>query len=161
MIILQNAMEKSNLYKVDEFGVKNYNYGILAILSFTLFAFINISLGYVTFLAETAVAGSPVKNYADAFWLMLMSSTTIGFGDVYPITLAGRIAVFLMFILGVGILGGVGAIFANKIFGFADTNIKNRELRQQNEEILRQNNQIYKKLTALEDKLAAFDKKAK
>ena len=62
MIILQNAMEKSNLYKVDEFGVKNYNYGILAILSFILFAFINISLGYVTFVAETAVEGSPVKD---------------------------------------------------------------------------------------------------
>ena len=99
MIILQSAMEKSNLYKVDEFGVKNYNYGILAIVSFALFTLINISLGYVAFVAETSVVGSPVKNYADAFWLMLMSSTTIGFGDVYPITLAGRIAVFFMFIL--------------------------------------------------------------
>ena len=158
MIILQSAMEKSNLFKVDEFGVKNYNYGILAIVSFALFALINIGLGYITFVAETAVVGSPVKNYADAFWLMLMSSTTIGFGDVYPITLVGRIAVFAMFILGVGILGGVGAIFANRIFGFADTNIKNRELRKQNEEILQQNEKIYQKLTALEDKLEAFDK---
>jgi len=161
MIILQNAMEKSNLYRVDEFGVKNYNYGILALLSFALFALINIGLGYITFVAETNVVGSPVKNYADAFWLMLMSSTTIGFGDVYPITLAGRIAVFTMFILGVGILGGVGAVFANKIFGFADTNIKNRELRKQNEEILLQNDKIYKKLSALEDKLDSFNKEVK
>ncbi|MEI6894614.1 MAG: potassium channel family protein [Colwellia sp.] len=158
MIILQNAMEKSNLYRVDEFGIKNYNYGILALMSFALFAVINIALGYVTFMAETAVVGSPVKNYADAFWLMLMSSTTIGFGDVYPITLVGRIAVFVMFILGVGILGGVGAVFANKIFGFADTSIKNRELRKQNEEILTQNNKIYQKLAALEIRLAEFDK---
>ncbi|MFQ3209366.1 MAG: voltage-gated potassium channel [Colwellia sp.] len=161
MIMLQSAMEKSNLFKVDEFGVTNYNYGILAIVSFALFALINIGLGYITFVAETAVVGSPVKNYADAFWLMLMSSTTIGFGDVYPITLVGRIAVFVMFILGVGILGGVGAIFANKIFGFADTNIKNRELRKQNEQILQQNNKIYQKLTALEEKLESFEKKAK
>jgi len=151
-------MEKSNLYRVDEFGVKNYNYGILALLSFALFALINIGLGYITFISETNVVGSPVKNYADAFWLMLMSSTTIGFGDVYPITLTGRIAVFTMFILGVGILGGVGAVFANKIFGFADTNIKNRELRKQNEQILEQNDKIYQKLTALEDKLATLNK---
>ncbi|MCP4324541.1 MAG: two pore domain potassium channel family protein [Alteromonadales bacterium] len=151
-------MEKSNLYKVDEFGVKNYNYGILALLSFTLFAVINIGLGYITFVAETNVVGSPVKNYADAFWLMLMSSTTIGFGDVYPITLVGRVAVFSMFILGVGILGGVGAVFANKIFGFADTNIKNRELRKQNEEILQQNTAIYAKLEQLEVKLEALNK---
>lgn len=158
MLILQHAMEKSNLYRVDDFGVKNYNYGIIALLSFTLFAIINIGLGYITFIAETGVIDSPVKNYADAFWLMVMSSTTIGFGDVYPITLVGRIAVFIMFILGVGILGGVGAVFANKIFGFADTNIKNRELRQQNDTIIGQNKEIYQKLIDLENKLATLDK---
>lgn len=158
MIILQNAMEKSNLFNVDEFGVKNYNYGILALVSFSVFTLINVALGYVTFTAESGVIGSPVKNYADAFWLMLMSSTTIGFGDVYPITLVGRLSVFIMFILGVGILGTVGAIFANKIFGFADTNIKNRELRKQNEQILQLNNKIYQKLTTLEAKLATLEK---
>lgn len=151
-------MEKTNLYKVDEFGIKNYNYGVIGILSFSLFALLNISLGYITFIAETAVTGSPVKNYADALWLMLMSSTTIGFGDVYPITFIGRAAVFIMFILGVGILGGAGAIFANKIFGFADTNIKNRELRQQNESIIQQNNNIHRKLVALEEKLESLSK---
>lgn len=153
MIILQNAMEKSNLYKIDEFGIKNYNYGILGFFSLAVFSLLNIILGYVTFLAEINAVNSPVQNYVDALWLMLMSSTTIGFGDVYPITFVGRAAVFIMFILGVGILGGVGAVFANKIFGFADTNIKNRELRKQNEEILAQNNKIHYQLAKLEEKL--------
>ncbi len=156
MIILQYAMEKSQLYNVDEFGIKNYNYGILGFVSLAIFSLLNIILGYVTFLAETGVVNSPVQSYVDALWLMLMSSTTIGFGDVYPITFVGRAAVFIMFILGVGILGGVGAIFANKIFGFADTNIKNRELRQQNEEIIAQNNQIHRQLAKLEEKLELF-----
>jgi hypothetical protein len=158
MILLKNAMEKSNLYKVDEFGVTNYNYGALGLLSIALFAVINLSLGYVAFIAETSVTGSPVKNYSDAVWLMLMSSTTIGFGDVYPITIVGRIAVFIMFILGVGILGGVGAVFANKIFGFADTNIKNRELRKQNEEILLQNKLIHEKLAKLDKRLDSINR---
>ena len=87
-----------------------------------------------------------------------MSSTTIGFGDVYPITFIGRTAVFIMFILGVGILGGVGAVFANKIFGFADTNIKNRELRKQNEEIFAQNIAIHQKLEKLEEKLESLSR---
>lgn len=156
MIVLQRAMEKSHLYKVDEFGVKNYNYGMLGFLSLALFSLLNISLGYVTFLAEVSAVNSPVKSYADAFWLMLMSSTTIGFGDVYPITLIGRVAVFVMFILGVGILGGAGAVFANKVFGFADTNIKNRELRKQNDEILAQNIKIQSQLEKLEEKLASL-----
>tara|TARA_R110001583_G_scaffold1152_17_gene9616 strand:+ start:8580 stop:9056 length:477 start_codon:yes stop_codon:yes gene_type:complete len=156
MIVLQNVMEKSNLYKVDEFGIKNYNYGILGFFSLAVFSLLNIILGYVTFLAEISVVNSPVQNYADALWLMLMSSTTIGFGDVYPITFIGRAAVFIMFILGVGILGGVGAVFANKIFGFADTNIKNRELRKQNEDIFAQNIKIHEKLEKLEEKLESL-----
>ncbi len=158
MIILQNAMEKSHLYNEDEFGIKNYNYGVLGVLSLILFSLLNIILGYVAFLAETSVLGSPVQNYSDALWLMLMSSTTIGFGDVYPITVVGRAAVFIMFILGVGILGGVGAVFANKIFGFADTNIKNRELRKQNDNIILQNIEIHQKLEKLEKKLESLVK---
>lgn len=158
MIILQSAMEKSQLYHVDEFGIKNYNYGILGFVSLAVFAFLNVVLGYVTFLAEASVLDSPVQSYADALWLMLMSSTTIGFGDVYPITFIGRVAVFVMFILGVGILGGVGAVFANKIFGFADTNIKNRELRKQNEEIFAQNIAIHQKLEKLEEKLESLSR---
>lgn len=158
MLILQNAMEKSQLYKVDEFGIKNYNYGILGFVSLSVFSFLNIILGYVAYLAEVNAVNSPVQSYADALWLMLMSSTTIGFGDVYPITFIGRVAVFIMFILGVGILGGVGAVFANKIFGFADTNIKNRELRKQNEEIFAQNIAIHQKLEKLEEKLESLSK---
>ena len=158
MIILQSVMEKSNLYKVDEFGIKNYNYGILGFFSLAVFSILNITLGYITFIAEVNAIDSPVQNYVDALWLMLMSSTTIGFGDVYPITFIGRAAVFVMFILGVGILGGVGAVFANKIFGFADTNIKNRELRKQNADIFAQNIEIHRKLEKLEKKLDSLSK---
>lgn len=158
MIILQSVMEKSHLYNMDEFGVKNYNYGILGFFSLTVFSLLNITLGYVTYLAEISVADSPVQTYVDALWLMLMSSTTIGFGDVYPITFVGRATVFIMFILGVGILGGAGAVFANKIFGFADTNIKNRELRKQNEDIFAQNIEINRKLEKLEEKLESLVK---
>ncbi len=160
MIVVQKTMEKSNLYQVDEYGVKNYNYGFIAFVSLTLFIFLNLTLGYVTYVAEVAFETSPVKNYADAIWLMIMSSTTIGFGDVYPITLVGRVSVFIMFILGVGILGGMGAVFANKIFGFADTNIKNRELRKQNAHIIEQNAKITDKLNKLEQQIESLSKHA-
>lgn len=151
MIILQKVMEKSHLYTIDEFGVKNYRYAAIGVSSFIIFFLLNIVFGYITYLAETRVIGSPVQSFSDAIWLMIMSSSTIGFGDVYPITILGRSMVFIMFILGVGILGGVGAIFANKIFGFADTNIKNRELRKQN-------NDIYQKLLEIEQRLEQLDK---
>ncbi|MFT6587384.1 MAG: hypothetical protein ACJAVU_003539, partial [Cognaticolwellia sp.] len=144
--------------RVDGFGVKNYNYGFIGVASLILFITLNISLGYLTYQAEIGLEVSPVKSYSDALWLMVMSATTIGFGDVYPITFVGRACVFVMFILGVGILGGMGAVFVNKIFGFADTNIKNRELRMQNAQIIAQNVETAKKLIVLEEKLEALTK---
>ena len=158
MIVVQKAMEKTHLYSIDDFGVKNYNYGFIGTISLLLFLTLNISLGYFTYQAEVGLEASPIQTYSDAIWLMVMSATTIGFGDVYPITLIGRTCVFVMFILGVGILGGMGAVFVNKIFGFADTNIKNRELRMQNSQIIAQNTEMAKKLLALEEKLEALAK---
>jgi len=161
MIVVQKAMEKTNLYRVDDFGVKNYNYGFIGTISLILFLTLNLFLGYITFQAELGLEASPIKSYSDAIWLMVMSSTTIGFGDVYPITFVGRASVFIMFILGIGLLGGMGAVFVNKIFGFADTNIKNRELRMQNSQIIAQNMEITKKLIKLEEKLESLTKTLK
>lgn len=113
--------------------------------------FLTMSLGHVAYIFEIEHSNSPVKTYSDAVWLMVMSASTIGFGDVYPVTLMGRIAVYTMFLLGVGTLGTLGAVFANKLFGFADTNIKNRELRKQNAN-------IYAKLLELEKKIDELKK---
>lgn len=151
MLVVKSIMEKTHLYKIDNFGVKNYNFFVLTCFLFLVMAFLTFSLGHITFLFEIDNANSPVKSYGDAIWLMVMSASTIGFGDVYPVTLVGRIAVYTMFLLGVGTLGTLGAIFANRIFGFADTNIKNRELRKQNAD-------IYEKLLELEKKIDKMNK---
>lgn len=161
MFVLQSVFEKSKYYTVDEFGVKNYKYLPLGLMSMAVYSLLNILLGWLTYLAEMNSAASPIKSYADALWAMLMSSTTIGFGDVYPITILGKLCVFLMFILGVGILGGVGAIFANKIFGFADTNVKNRELRKQNAEILERTKSLEEKVQELNNLLESIAKNNK
>lgn len=151
MIIFESVMEKTQLYKVDDYGVKNYNYTVLAIFLFLVMTGLTLSLGHITYIFEIDNPNSPVKTYGDAMWLMVMSASTIGFGDVYPVTLVGRIAVYTMFLLGVGTLGTLGAMFANRIFGFADTNVKNRELRKQNAD-------IYAKLVELEKKIDKMNK---
>jgi len=134
---------KIGLCTVDEFGVTNYKTRFVALLSILLMTTFVLIFGYITYIAEIGQEGATINNFGDAIWLMIMSSTTIGFGAQYPITDIGRIMVTLMFIFGVGIIGGLGAIIAAKVMGFSDTNVKNRELRKQN-------NDIYNKLTELE-----------
>jgi voltage-gated potassium channel len=56
-------------------------------------------------------AGGPIQGYGDALWWSATTVTTVGYGDTYPTTNAGRlIAVFLM-------LGGIA------LFGFVTASL--------------------------------------
>jgi voltage-gated potassium channel len=59
---------------------------------------------------------SPEANITtggDALWYAIVTITTVGYGDFYPVTTAGRItAVFIMF-MGVGIIGALASILAS------------------------------------------------
>lgn len=157
-VIFKTIVKKSGLYNVDEFGVVNYKARYIMLMSTLLMLTLVLCLGALTYYAEAGQEGANVNSFSDAVWLMIMSSTTIGFGDFYPVTHLGRFTVVLMFIFGVGIIGGLGAIVAGKIFGFSDTNVKNRELRKQNAEILEHNKALERKIDFLVDKIEAMAK---
>jgi voltage-gated potassium channel len=141
--------KKLKSYSVDKFGVRNYNTFYLLIITlivlYAIIALLALPLTHYESLAKNA----NIKNYKDAFWTLQMSASTIGFGDFYPVTFAGRMIIALMFYIGVGLVGFIGAQFVNKFVGFSDTSIKNRELRYQNEQILQSNLRLEKKVEHL------------
>lgn len=142
-------MKTTFFHQVDQYGVRNYKTIYLAFLSIgILYSCIGL-LAMVLLHVESNAEGANIRVYADAFWTLQMSASTIGFGDFYPITLIGRSIVAAMFYLGVGLIGFIGAIIADRILGFADTNVKNRELRKQNEDILAHNLVLEQKIDKL------------
>jgi voltage-gated potassium channel len=53
----------------------------------------------------------------DALWYSIVTITTVGYGDRYPVTAAGRVtAAFIMF-MGVGIIGALSSILASLLVG--------------------------------------------
>lgn len=150
---------KIKSHSVDSYGVKNYNTGFLLVIAlFVLYITIAIlSFGLVHY--EAMAPNSNITSYKDAFWTLQMSASTIGFGDFYPVSLEGRLIVSAMFYFGVGLVGFIGAQFIDRFVGFSDTNVKNRELRQQNKEILAQNALLDKKLDHLLDKIDSLSYK--
>lgn len=82
-------------------------------------AFSAILLIYVAALAsldeERGQPGSRINNFGDAVWWAITTVTTVGYGDVSPVTTPGKvIAVFLM-IGGISLVGLVTATLASWI----------------------------------------------
>jgi voltage-gated potassium channel len=68
---------------------------------------------------ESQSADANIKSGGDALWYSIVTITTVGYGDRYPVTAAGRItAVFIMF-MGVGIIGALASILASLLVGGA------------------------------------------
>ena len=145
-------------YSLDEYGIRNYHPGRSALLSLLgLYIVIGI-LAWPLLLFELDAPDGNIKNYADAFWTLQMSASTIGFGDFYPVTFEGRMLVAGIFYLGVAMLGFIGAQVVERVFGFMNTNVKNRELRQQNQAIYDHNQHLERKIDQL---LAQLQQSAK
>jgi voltage-gated potassium channel len=66
---------------------------------------------------ESQSPDANITKGGDALWYALVTITTVGYGDRYPVTPAGRItAAFIMF-AGVGIIGALARILASLLVG--------------------------------------------
>jgi voltage-gated potassium channel len=66
---------------------------------------ITVALAATLIYAFERRSDGPIATVADALWWALSTITTVGYGDVYPVTMAGRgVAVFLM-LTGISLFG--------------------------------------------------------
>ncbi len=57
------------------------------------------------YLIESPYPNAKITNIGDAFWWAIATVTTVGYGDVYPVTVGGKIVASLLMIGGIAILG--------------------------------------------------------
>jgi voltage-gated potassium channel len=64
-----------------------------------------VTLGAVAeYLVESTDPEAKITNTEDAFWWAIVTVTTVGYGDVYPITPGGKIIASMLMIIGIAIL---------------------------------------------------------
>ena len=62
---------------------------------------------------ESRAPGANIKTGGDALWWAVVTITTVGYGDFYPVTTLGRITGFWVMVAGIGIIGALASILAS------------------------------------------------
>lgn len=57
--------------------------------------------------------GANLTTAGDAVWYVIVTISTVGYGDQYPVTLTGREIGTFIIVLGVGIFGTLAGSLAN------------------------------------------------
>ena len=79
-----------------------------------LAAFIVLTVSSVFVLQfESTSPDANIKTGGGALWWGVVTITTVGYGDEYPVTLLGRLTAVLVMFAGVGIIGALASILAS------------------------------------------------
>jgi voltage-gated potassium channel len=72
------------------------------------------------YIAENG-ANAAVDSPLDALWWGITTMTTVGYGDVYPVTPEGRIAAAILMVLGIGLFSAVTATVTSFLVAGGDS----------------------------------------
>jgi voltage-gated potassium channel len=85
-----------------------------ALLTLLMAGILVLEFGSLSILRiEEYAAGSNIKTASDALWYVIVTISTVGYGDVFPVTNAGRMVGALIIVIGVGIFGTFTGYLAN------------------------------------------------
>jgi voltage-gated potassium channel len=66
---------------------------------------------------ESKDPAASIQTGADALWYSIVTITTVGYGDFYPVTGPGRIAGMFIMFAGVGIIGALASLLSSLLVG--------------------------------------------
>ncbi|WP_183108666.1 potassium channel family protein [Thermohalobacter berrensis] len=90
----------------------------ISILATKLYKSLVIAILFIIFFSSLfylfeAPYNKNIKSFIDALWWGFVTSTTVGYGDIYPVTSIGRVIAILLMIIGIGAFGFITASIAS------------------------------------------------
>jgi len=149
--------------------------GLLVSFPFWMMTFlcnIAVFISSMIFLALEKAVNPSVNSMIDAVWWSFSTITTVGYGDITPITFWGKILGIVLMIVGTGLFVSYTALFANAMLGREFTRLGRRvtmigknvkgiqsELHEEEEILGNQIRNLNSSLTRLEKRLDDIDNK--
>jgi hypothetical protein len=103
-----------------QYGVRNIARNLIkdragsALLTLLLMGILVLEFGSLEILrVEQKSSGANITSASDALWYTIVTISTVGYGDRYPVTNQGRVVGSLIIIVGVGIFGTFTGYLAN------------------------------------------------
>lgn len=82
---------------------------LITVAAIAVFFLYLVSTG--VYLVEHNAKGANITSWGDAMWWGVVTITTVGYGDVYPVTFFGRLLGALMMVVGLLLIGVVSGSF--------------------------------------------------
>jgi voltage-gated potassium channel len=101
------------------------NRGQYAAFITVLLAIIVLTMSSVFVLEfESKSPDANITTGQDAIWYAIVTITTVGYGDYYPVTTGGRITGMFIMITGVGIIGALASLLSSILVGSSPTPVE-------------------------------------
>jgi voltage-gated potassium channel len=111
---------------------------------------------WLVLLFENKAKGSNIHDYPDALWWAIVTVTTVGYGDRYPVSEGGRIVAVVLMLVGIGLIGVLTATVAS-LFIKEHTDANKEEYRKGHADLGQRLSVIASRLADVERRLGASD----
>lgn len=109
---------------------------------------------WLVLLFEENAPTSNIHNYADALWWAMVTVTTVGYGDRFPVTAGGRTVSVILMLVGIGLIGVLTATVAS-VFIQEHAAANHEEIKQGHADLGEQLSTISERLADVERRLGA------
>ncbi len=97
------------------------------VTSVALISFLVVTFSSIGILVCERGPGTNIQSAEDAVWWSISTITTVGYGDRYPVTTAGRVVAACVMVIGVGLFGTLSGLVASLFLGKEEEKIETEE----------------------------------